>query len=140
MRAAAKAYVDSPDRTAGSIVTTNRNHVGFLAFGHAARSLNGGTGLLKRIREAEPMTIYLRIPPQMLTSHGALPSIWLGTILQAVSERQVRPSRPDHFLVDEAATLGDLDELLTAASRLRGYGLKTWTFWAELRPDAIDAR
>ena len=53
----------------------------------------------------------------------------LGTILTAVAERTVRPEIPDLFLVDEAATLGYLDELLTAASLLRGYGLRTWTFW-----------
>ena len=78
------------------------------------------------------MTIYLRVPSHMLSSHGKLLRIWLGTILTTVAERKVRPAIPDLFLVDEAANLGYLDELLTAASLLRGYGLRTWTFWQSL--------
>lgn len=132
MAAAAKAYTDAPDRTASSILTTLRGHIGFLASERARRSLNGGNGLLKRIRAGEPMTIYLRVPPHMLQSHGQLLRIWLGTILNTVAERKVRPACPDLFLVDEAATLGQLDELLTAASLLRGYGLRTWTIWQSL--------
>ena len=75
------------------------------------------------------MTIYMRVPPHLLSSHGKILRAWLGTILMTVAERRVRPTTPDLFLVDEAATLGRLDELLTAASLLRGYGLRTWTFW-----------
>jgi type IV secretion system protein VirD4 len=129
MAAAAKAYSDAPDRTRSSILTTLRGQIGFLASAHAKRSLEGGWGLLGRIREGRPMTIYLRVPPHLLSSHGKILRVWLGTILTTVAERRVRPAIPDLFLVDEAATLGHLDELLTAASLLRGYGLRTWTFW-----------
>lgn len=129
MAAAAKAYIDAPDKTSGSILTTIRNHIGFLSSVRAQRSLEGGWGLLKRIREGKAMTIYLRVPPHLLSSHGQMLRLWLGTILTTVAERQSRPLVPDLFLVDEAATLGYLDELLTAASLLRGYGLRTWTFW-----------
>ena len=129
MAAAARAYTDAPDKTRTSILTTLRGQVGFLASPRAKKSLEGRQDLLSRIRECRPMTIYLRVPPHMLASHGKLLRIWLGTILAAVTERCVRPEIPDLFLVDEAATLGHLDELLTAASLLRGYGLRTWTFW-----------
>lgn len=132
MAAAAKTYIDAPDKTAGSILTTLRNHIGFLSSQRAQKSLGGGWGLLGRIREARPITIYLRVPPHMLSSHGKLLRIWLGTILMTVAERRARPAIPDLFLVDEAANLGYLDELLTAASLLRGYGLRTWTFWQSL--------
>lgn len=129
MVAAAKAYTDAPDKTAGSILTTLRGQLGFLASQRVQNSLSGGWGLLSRIREGRPMTIYLRVPPHMLASHGQILRVWLGTILTTVAERTTRPAIPDLFLVDEAATLGYLDELLTAASLLRGYGLRTWTFW-----------
>lgn len=129
MIAAAKAYTDAPDKTAGSILTTLRGQIGFLSSERARRGLSGGWGLLKRIREGRPMTIYLRVPPHLLSSHGKMLRLWLGTILTTVAERRTRPEIPDLFMVDEAATLGHLDELLTAASLLRGYGLRTWTFW-----------
>lgn len=129
MVAAAKAYTDAPEKTCSSILTTIRGHVGFLSSERARRSLTGGWGLLKRIREGAPITIYLRVPPHLLSSHGQILRLWLGTILITVAERTARPEIPDLFLVDEAATLGYLNELLTAASLLRGYGLRTWTFW-----------
>ncbi|MCF7779078.1 type IV secretion system DNA-binding domain-containing protein [Sulfitobacter sp. M220] len=132
MAAASRAYTSAPDKTAGSILTTMRNHIGFLTSARSQAGLSGGWGLLKRIREGVPMTIYLRVPPHLLSSHGQLLRIWLGTILNTVAQREQRPEIPDLFLVDEAATLGHLDELLTAASLLRGYGLRTWTFWQSI--------
>jgi type IV secretion system protein VirD4 len=132
MIAAAKAYTDAPDKTCSSILTTLRGHIGFLSSQRARGGLEGGWGLLKRIREGGPMTIYLRVPPHLLSSHGQMLRLWLGTILNTVAERTVRPEIPDLFMVDEAATLGYLDELLTAASLLRGYGLRTWTFWQSI--------
>ncbi len=132
MAAAANAYTSAPDKTSGSILTTLRGHIGFLASSRTQTGLSGGWGLLKRIREGVPMTIYLRVPPHLLSSHGQILRLWLGTILTTVAERTHRPEIPDLFLVDEAATLGYLDELLTAASLLRGYGLRTWTFWQSI--------
>ena len=132
MVAAAKAYLDAPDKTQASILTTLRNQVGFMASPSAQRGLNGGWGLLKEIREGKPMTVYLRVPPHMLTGHSRLLRLWVATILTTVAERSIRPIIPDLFLVDEAATLGYLDELLTASSLLRGYGLRTWTFWQSI--------
>ncbi|PZX04990.1 hypothetical protein LX82_03566 [Celeribacter halophilus] len=47
--------------------------------------------------------------------------LWIGSILSTIAERSARPAIPDLFLVGEAATLGHMDMLLTAASLLRGY-------------------
>ena len=43
--------------------------------------------------------------------------------------RERRPKVDDLFLVDEAAQVGPMEDLLVASSLLRGYGLRTWTFW-----------
>ncbi|MCA0044654.1 type IV secretory system conjugative DNA transfer family protein [Celeribacter litoreus] len=132
MMAAAKTYVDAPDKTAGSLLTTIRGHLDFLSSSHAKRSVDGGWGTLEKIRKGMTLTIYIRVPPHMTESHGKLLRLWLGAILTTVAERDYRPVVPDLFLVDEAATLGYLEELLTAASLLRGYGLRTWTFWQSI--------
>ena len=132
MASGARLYTEAPDKTAGSILTTLREHISCLASPRAARALAPGGGLLRRIREGQPMTLYLRIPPHLSHSHCALLRLWLGTIITTVAERRHRPEIPDLFLVDEAATIGRLEELLTAASLLRGYGLRTWTFWQSL--------
>lgn len=36
------------------------------------------------------------------------------------------------MLIDEAAQLGNLPQMLTAMTLLRGYGLQLWTFWQDL--------
>lgn len=133
MMAAAKLYTDAPEKTSGSILTTLRQHLSFLASPRARASLSGGWGIMRKIRErTAPITVYLRVPPHMLSSHGPLLRAWLGTLIQALAERPARPEIPDLLLVDEAAMLGYLDELLTASSLLRGYGVRTWTFWQSL--------
>ena len=35
-------------------------------------------------------------------------------------------------LIDEAAQLGTLDELRSAITLMRGYGVKGWSFWQDL--------
>jgi type IV secretion system protein VirD4 len=133
MAGSAKTYIDAPEKTAGSIITTMRQHLAFLGSAKSRKSLAGDWGLLKKIADgARAYTVYLRVPPHLLTSHAPLLRIWLGSLIAAVAERKHRPVVPDLFLVDEAATVGRLDELLTAASLLRGYGLRTWTFWQSL--------
>lgn len=78
------------------------------------------------------MTVYLRVPPYLMTSQSKLLRIWLGTLISVLASRTVRPTVPDLLLIDEAAQVGKLDELLTAVSLLRGYGLRCWTFWQSL--------
>jgi type IV secretion system protein VirD4 len=36
------------------------------------------------------------------------------------------------MLVDEAAQLGEMDEIRSALTLLRGYGVRLWTFWQDL--------
>jgi len=87
---------------------------------------------LRDLRDGVPMTIYLVLPPALLTTHGALLRLWLGLMLEAVLDRKVIPEHQTLFLVDEAAQLGRMEQLLTAITLARGYGLSTWTFWQDL--------
>lgn len=79
-----------------------------------------------------PVTIYLVLPPDKLVSHAALLRLWVGMLLTAVQRRTVIPARPTLFLLDEAAQLGTLPQLVTAITLMRGYGLQVWTFWQDL--------
>lgn len=87
---------------------------------------------LAQLRDGEPMTIYLVLPSSHLGSHGGLLRLWLGLMLEAVLDRKALPEHQTLFLVDEAAQLGRMDQLLTAITLARGYGLSTWTFWQDL--------
>lgn len=87
---------------------------------------------LVQLRDGVPMTIYLVLPSSHLGSHAGLLRLWLGLMLEAVLDRKVLPENQTLFLVDEAAQLGRMDQLLTAITLARGYGLSTWTFWQDL--------
>lgn len=129
----AHQFTDAPDKTRSSIHSTIHNHVEFLASPIGQRGLGvGARGRkvdLERIKAGKPTTVYLTVPPHYLTSHAALLRLWVGTLLTAVQRRKVRPAIPDLFVVDEAAQLGRMEQILMASSLLRGYGLRVWTFW-----------
>ena len=129
---AASMYVDSPDRTRGSFLATIREGLGFLQSSASLDGLMGKTLDLDDYIAGVPMTIYLTIPPHYLASHGKLLRLWLGTLINAATQRRRRPAIPDLLLIDEAAQPGRLEELRAAATLLRGYGVRTWTFWQSL--------
>lgn len=132
VRETAEIYLAAPDRTRASILTTLREHLSFLASRRGTAGLRQNGMDLKAHRDRVPMTVYLTVPPQYLASHAKLLRIWIGTLISSAVRRKTRPAIPDLFLIDEAAQLGRLDELLVAASLLRGYGIRTWTFWQSI--------
>jgi type IV secretion system protein VirD4 len=79
-----------------------------------------------------PLTIYIVLPPHMLGSHGRFLRLWISALMSLVMRRRRRPEKSTLFILDEAAQLGPLDELRTAVTLMRGYGLQTWTFWQDL--------
>jgi type IV secretion system protein VirD4 len=78
------------------------------------------------------LTIYLVLPPDKLASHGKLLRLWLGTLMTVLSRRRQRPARPTLLLIDEAAQLGPMQELRSAVTLMRGYGVRCWSFWQDL--------
>jgi len=68
----------------------------------------------------------------MLQSHGRVLRLWIGALIQLLLRRRGKPEKSTLFLLDEAAQLGKLDQLRTAITLLRGYGLQTWSFWQDV--------
>ncbi len=78
-----------------------------------------------------PLSIYVVLPPHMLESHGRLLRLWVATLFRAITRRRGRAPKATLFLLDEAAQLGSLPELRQALTLLRGYGMRTWSFWQD---------
>ena len=79
-----------------------------------------------------PTSVYIVMPPHMLLSHGRVLRLWIGALIQLILRRRSRPAKSTLFVLDEAAQLGTLDQLRTAITLLRGYGLQTWSFWQDV--------
>jgi len=78
-----------------------------------------------------PTSVFIVMPPHMLHSHGRVLRLWIGALIQLILRRRGKPPLSTLFILDEAAQLGTLDELRTAITLLRGYGLQTWSFWQD---------
>ncbi|NBD95294.1 MAG: type IV secretory system conjugative DNA transfer family protein [Gammaproteobacteria bacterium] len=87
---------------------------------------------LDGIVAGDPISIYLVLPPDKLDSHGRLIRLWIGCLMDQLGRRRHRVARPTLFMLDEAAQLGSLDQLRRAITLMRGYGVRTWSFWQDL--------
>jgi len=115
-----------------SILTTAKTATGIFN-GYGFNEISGRTDIpLDGIVRGDPITIYLILPPEKLDSHGRLLRMWIGCLMDQICKRRHQVNQPTLFILDEAAQLGTLKQLRRAITLLRGYGLRTWSFWQDL--------
>lgn len=117
------------ERTLSCILSSASSHMGFLKSNAVHASLENSTIMLDDITGGAMQSIYLIIPPDKLVTHSALLRLWIGVMLAAVARRRRAPPQPTLFLIDEAAQLGEMDELRSALTLMRAYGVRVWTLW-----------
>lgn len=133
VRTAVDAFGSGSKESRQTALLSVTSEVSFLLEDAVSKCFSGPSTIpLSELRDGVPMTIYLVLPSSHLGSHGRLLRLWLGLMLEAVLDRKSTPELQTLFLVDEAAQLGRMDQLLTAITLARGYGLSTWTFWQDL--------
>jgi type IV secretion system protein VirD4 len=87
---------------------------------------------LNKITSGEKVSIYIVMPPHMLESHGQLLKLWVSVLMRCLTRRKGSPDHSTLFLLDEAAQLGHFPQLRQAITLMRGYGVKTWSFWQDV--------
>lgn len=122
----------SETKVSQSILSVAKQHLRHLKTGDVAKAISSTSFSLLDFIAGKPMTIYIVLPPDKLHSHKKLLRIWVGTIIRLILKRPGSPTKPTLFMLDEAAQLGRLDELLQAITLLRGYGMQVWTFWQDI--------
>jgi type IV secretion system protein VirD4 len=123
----------SESGTRPSVIGTATQHLTILGDDAVATSLQSTSFDLSKLQRDEPITIYLILPVEKLRSHGRLLRLWISTLLRVIITRSSRPVVPTLFLLDEAAQAGHLDDLVTATTLMRGYGMRIWSFWQDLQ-------
>ena len=118
--------------TLGGIQAFAQEMLAFVRGPLVERAIATSSFSLETVTLGDPVSIYIVVPPHMLASHGRLLRLWISALISAIIRRRTRPTRPTLFLLDEAAQLGELRQLQQAITLLRGYGLKTWSFWQDV--------
>ena len=132
VKSCASALYAEP-RVMQSIISTAQSALDELQSTEVLTSLASRKSIdLDKVRKGENVSIFLVLPPHLLASMSSLMRIWLVTLFQVIYSRKECPKLETLFLVDEAAQLGPLEELRQAITLMRGYGVRTWTYWQDL--------
>jgi type IV secretion system protein VirD4 len=116
------AFLQTKDKCRSGILATAQQHLASLYDPGVEAALRESSFDLAAFRDGAPVTIYLVIPPSQLPGYGRLLRIWIHTLLSIALSRRTRPELPTLFIIDEAAALGTLSTLRTAATLLRALG------------------
>ncbi len=119
------------DELGSTLTTTNRflRFLDTLAVADSTKCSTFDPANLKRGR----MTIYLILPPEHMRAQSALLRMWIGCLLRAVVREGLDEKEKVHFVLDEAASLGQqMGALDDAVDKFRGYGVRCQFYYQSL--------
>jgi type IV secretion system protein VirD4 len=119
------------DREKGSALTTVSRHLRFLDTPIIAASTHSSTFDPAALRTGK-MTIYLVLPPEYLRSQAGLLRLWVSSLLRSVVRTGLNERNRVHFILDEAASLGQLNAIEDAVDKYRGYGVRLQFYFQSL--------
>ncbi len=70
------------------------------------------------------VTVYLVLPPDRARAQTPLLRMWIGSLLRAVVKGGLQETNKVHFVLDEAAALGQMNALDDAVDKFRGFGVR----------------
>jgi type IV secretion system protein VirD4 len=128
------AFLAMPDQnTRPSVLATANAYLAPFLSEDVMRATNTSSFSLNDFRDGKPISIYIIVPPDKLTSHRALIKLWIGVLLKTITSREVIPNLQTLFMLDEAGQLGHFAYLYSIITLCRGYGLKCWTIWQDFQ-------
>ena len=132
-RRAFEGFINSGgEKMRGEVISFARSYLTSLTTQSIQNSIASTTIDLDGLIKGEPITIYIVFPPSKLRAYSKLLRMWVTALMQAIMSRTSRPELNTLFLLDECAQLGELEQLRTAVTLLRGYGLQAWMFFQDL--------
>lgn len=124
------AYLQIPtDKTRPCVLSTARTFLKSLGGKEAAALLSKSTFSLIDVCDGKPMAIFIVFPYDKMASHKNLLRLLLQVLFTAIGRRDRIPKHPSLFLLEEAASLGDLPALREAMTLFRGVGVIVHSIW-----------
>lgn len=119
------------DKELGSVLSSANRFLNFLDTLAIAASTKESTFDPAELRTGK-MTVYLVLPPEHMRSQSALLRVWVGSMLRACVLAGLGEESKCHFVLDEAASLGQMDILDDAVDKFRGYGVRLQFYYQSL--------
>ena len=116
------------DKELSSVLTTTNRHLRFLdtlAINASTKSSSFDPAELRKGK----LTAYLILPPEHMRVQSSLLRMWVSGMLRAVVRAGLQEDKKTHFVLDEAASLGQMEVLEDAVDKFRGYGVRMQFFY-----------
>jgi type IV secretion system protein VirD4 len=121
------------DRERSGVLSTIRQHIGFLSSPPMARTLGGGDRQPDlRTWKHGRTSVYLCLPAGRLHRHARFFRLFINRLLGAIEYDRTEPDVPALMILDEMHVLGHMKALETAAGLVAGYGVRIWSIWQDL--------
>lgn len=118
--------------TRPSVQSSAQHHVQLFGSDSVRAASDLSSFPLQHIVEGKPLTLYFVVPAHKLFSHSNLLRLWISSVTTALATRTSKPEERTLLMLDEAGTIGRLENLPMAMSMLRGLGVRVWTLWQDL--------
>ncbi|MEZ4849736.1 MAG: type IV secretory system conjugative DNA transfer family protein [Bacteroidia bacterium] len=124
--------MESGEREAASIISTARKWTDIFKSIPLRETLQSSSFCAEEL-SAQKTIVYVLIPAEFLQSHFAFTRLVIATLLKSIVRSQSSNyHHPVTFFLDEAYSLGYLQELEVAMGLYAGYGIRIWTIWQAL--------
>lgn len=127
----AYSFLTIPDGERGSILSTLRRHLKFLAFPRMRKVLSQHSIDLKELK-TDTASIYLTLPSTMKGTCSGWLRLFVNLTLEAMEAESTKPKHPVLLCLDEFAVLGHMQALENAIGEVAGLGCKLWPILQDL--------
>lgn len=119
------------DKELASTLTTVNRFINFLDTIPIHESTKCSTFDPRKLNEGN-LSVFLILPPEHMRSQSPLLRLWIGSLLREVVKGGLQEKNKVHFVCDEAASLGRLEQIEDAIDKYRGYGVRLIFFFQSL--------
>jgi type IV secretion system protein VirD4 len=119
------------DKELNSVLTTSNRHMQFLDTSEVYDSTWTSSFDPSDLRKGK-MTVYLILPPDRMRAQMGLLRLWISSLLRAVVRGGLQEKIKVHFVLDEAASLAQMDALDDAVDKYRGFGVRLQLYYQSL--------
>lgn len=116
------------DKELASTLTTVNRHLRFLDSAAMAESTSYSSFDPRKLRHGK-MAIFCTIAPKYVHIASPLLRLWIGSLIMAVMDEGLTQTGCVKFILDEAASLGEMRCIDEAIQKGRGYGVNLQLFY-----------